>query len=89
MIERTCLKMRCMWNPTGGAGDVGIDGFIEMFDRDTGDALGKHLAVQSKAVSVLANDTGETFDFSCDPRDIEYWRQGNMPVLLIVMTVPP
>ena len=84
MIERTCLKMHCTWSPTGGAGDVGIDGFIEMFDRGTGDALGKHLAVQSKAVSALANDSGETFDFSCDPRDIAYWRQGNMPVLLIV-----
>ena len=83
MIERTCLKMHCTWNPTGAV-DVGIDGFIEMFDRRTGDALGKHLAVQSKAVSALANDTGETFDFSCDPRDIAYWRQGNMPVLLIV-----
>ena len=71
MIERTCLKMHCTWNPTGAV-DVGIDGFIEMFDRRTGNALGKHLAVQSKAVSALANDTGETFDFSCDPRDIAY-----------------
>ena len=49
-----------------------------------GDALGKHLAVQSKAVSSLANDRGDTFDFSCEARDIAYWRQGNMPVLLIV-----
>lgn len=83
MIERTCLKMHCTWSPTGAV-DVGIDGFIEMFDRNTGDALGKHLAVQSKAVSNLANDTGETFDFSCEARDIAYWRHGNMPVLLIV-----
>ena len=83
MIERTCLKMHCTWSPTGAV-DVGIDGFIEMFDRNTGDALGKHLAVQSKAASTLANDTGETFDFSCEARDIAYWRHGNMPVLLIV-----
>ena len=83
MIERTSLRMHCTWNATGAV-DVGIDGFIEMFDRRTGDALGKHLAVQSKAVSSLANDTGDTFDFSCNPRDIAYWRQGNMPVLLIV-----
>ena len=83
MIERTCLKMHCTWSSTGAV-DVGIDGFIEMFDRNTGDALGKHLAVQSKAVTSLANDTGETFDFSCNTRDITYWRQGNMPVVLIV-----
>ena len=83
MIERTCLSMHCTWNPTGAV-DVGIDGFIEMFDRTTGHALGKHLAVQSRAVSSLANDRGDTFDFSCEARDIAYWRQGNMPVLLIV-----
>ena len=83
MIERTCLNMHCTWNPTGAV-DVGIDGYIEMFDRKTGHALGKHLAVQSKAVSSLANDRGDTFDFSCEARDIAYWRQGNMPVLLIV-----
>ena len=71
MIERTCLRMHCTWNATGVV-DVGIDGFIEMFDRRTGDALGKHLAVQSKAVSSLANDTGDTFDFSCNPRDMSY-----------------
>ena len=63
MIEHTCLDMHCTWNPTGAV-DVGIDGYIEMFDRKTGDALGNYLAVQSKAVSSLGNDTGETFDFS-------------------------
>ena len=83
MIGRTCLRMHCTWNPTGAV-DVGIDGFIEMFDRRTGDALGKHLAVQSKAVSSLANETGDSFDFPCNPRDISYWRHGNMPVLLVV-----
>ena len=83
MIERTCLKMHCSWSPTGAV-DVGIDGYIEMFDRQTGEALGKRFAVQSKAVSSLTNDTGETFGFLCNPRDIAYWRQGNMPVLLIV-----
>ena len=83
MIERICLKMHCTWSATGAV-DVGIDGFIELFDRNTGNALGKHLAVQSKAVTKLANETGETFDFCCEGRDIAYWRQGNMPVLLIV-----
>ena len=39
MIERTCLGMHCTWNATGAL-DVGIDGYIEMFDRTTGDALG-------------------------------------------------
>lgn len=83
MIERVCLQMHCAWSPTGAL-DVGIDGFIELFDRETGDALGKHLAVQSKAVTTLPQETDSTFAYSCDARDLQYWKQGNMPVLLIV-----
>lgn len=72
-----------MWTPTGGI-EVGIDGLIELFDRNSGEALGKTLAVQSKVKKDLANETEEGFDYYCDDRDLEYWLQGNMPVLLVV-----
>lgn len=72
-----------MWSPTGGI-EVGIDGFIELFDRNSGEALGKTLAVQSKVKKDLANETVDSFDYYCDERDLMYWLQGNMPVLLIV-----
>lgn len=72
-----------MWSPTGGI-EVGIDGFIELFDRSSGQALGKTLAVQSKVKKDLANETDDSFDYYCDERDLTYWLQGNMPVLLIV-----
>ena len=47
LIERVVLDMGCSWSPTGAL-DVGIDGYIELFDPSTGAALGKLLAVQSK-----------------------------------------
>lgn len=63
---------------------MGIDGFIELFDRKSGASLGKTLAVQSKVLKSFGNETSERFDYYCDERDLAYWLQGNMPVLLIV-----
>lgn len=75
--------MGSRWTPSG-PNEVGIDGYIELFDPVSGEALGKNLAVQSKAVSRFAGDKGGKFHFDCKRRDIDYWLQGNMPVLLIV-----
>lgn len=75
--------MGSRWTPSG-ANEVGIDGYIELFDPTTHVAVGKTLAVQSKVVSVFLNDTAEIFDFWCDRRDLDYWLQGNMPVILVV-----
>lgn len=83
LIEGTVLDMKSRWTPSG-PNEVGIDGYIELFDPNTGAALGKNLAVQSKAVSQFANETEDSFDFQCDSRDLDYWLKGNMPVLLIV-----
>lgn len=83
LIERTILEMGSRWSPSG-PNEVGIDGYIELFDPNTGAALGKNLAVQSKAVSQFANEAEDSFDFQCDSRDLDYWLKGNLPVILIV-----
>jgi hypothetical protein len=73
--------MRSSWSP---AGACGIDGYIEFFDPTTQAALGKVLAVQSKVVANPNNENADGFDYYCDERDVEYWPQGNVPVILIV-----
>ena len=83
LIEQIVLEMGSDWTPTG-RNEVGIDGYIEFFDPNSGEALGTKLAVQSKAVSEFNNDTPETFDFWCDQRDLNYWMLGNMPIILVV-----
>ena len=83
LIERIVLEMSSRWTPSG-PNEVGIDGYIELFDRASGSALGKTLAVQSKAVSQFSNETNESFDYQCNARDLDYWLQGNMPVILVV-----
>lgn len=83
LIEKVVLEMHSMWTATGGL-EIGIDGLIELFDRSSGEALGKTIAVQSKVQKHFANETAEGFDYYCDERDLNYWLQGNMPVLLVV-----
>jgi hypothetical protein len=83
LIEGVVLSMGSRWS-VGGANEVGIDGYVELFDPATGEALGRTLGVQSKAVSTFDNETRNGFTFRCDPRDVEYWTQGNLPVILIV-----
>lgn len=75
--------MGSRWTASG-PNEVGIDGYIELFDPNSHEALGVTLAAQSKVHSPLATDSKPTFDFWCDPRDVEYWLNGNTPVILIV-----
>ncbi|MBE7494526.1 MAG: DUF4365 domain-containing protein [Verrucomicrobiaceae bacterium] len=85
LIATTVNDMGFLWSPTGGASDAGIDGFIEIRNPETGDATNLIIQVQSKAT--LHNWDGETptsFEFRCDDRDIDYWLQGNAPVILVV-----
>ncbi len=83
LIEDIVLEMGSRWIP-GGPLEIGIDGYIELFDPGKGESLGRTLAVQSKAVSEFAADTNESFTYHCNPRDIDYWMQGNIPVILVV-----
>src|SRR5579875_1297942 len=81
-IEGVLLKMGSRWTPSG-PNEVGIDGYIELFDRASRVSLGLTLAVQSKVVSSI-RDADVEFSYSCDPSDLEYWLKGNIPVILIV-----
>lgn len=83
LIERVALAMHCTWTPTG-ATEVGIDGYIELFDPGTQNPLGKSLAVQSKVNATFSNEREDSFDYYCTERDLQYWLRGNLPVLLIV-----
>jgi hypothetical protein len=85
LIERVVLDMESRWTPSG-PNEVGIDGYIELFDPGSRKALGLTIAAQSKVVNAIA-DAGPTFDYRCEPADVEYWRSGNMPVILVVSSV--
>lgn len=83
LIERIVLDMGSRWIP-GGPNEVGIDGFVELFEPGTGSSLGAIIGVQSKAVSRFDAETDDAFSFRCERRDIQYWLEGNIPIVLVV-----
>jgi len=88
IIEGIVLKMGFLWYPTGGV-EAGIDGFIEIRDTETGEVTNCIIQVQSKATqnSRFQAENETNFEYSCKDKDLEYWLQGNAPVILIVMRI--
>ena len=85
LIATRVTDMGFMWTPTTSASDAGIDGFIEIRRSDTGEATNLIIQVQSKATGrEWENETADGFWFRCDERDLNYWIQGNAPVILVV-----
>jgi hypothetical protein len=84
LIERVVLEMGFLWHPSGPI-EAGIDGIIEVRDPDTGAALNSIIQVQSKAtLGSFVNETDASFEYLCDPKDLDYWLNGNAPVILVI-----
>jgi hypothetical protein len=84
LIERVVLSMGFAWYPSGGV-EAGIDGTIEIRDAVTGDATNSIIQVQSKATTKpFQAETEGAFEYRCAERDLDYWMQGNVPVVLVV-----
>jgi hypothetical protein len=83
LIERIVLEMGSRWTPSG-PNEIGIDGYIELFDPNSRQPLNLTVAVQSKVVTAIGDGSSPAFDYWCDANDVEYWLNGNTPVILIV-----
>lgn len=84
LVERVVLDMGFLWYPTGAI-EAGIDGTIEIRDPITGVVFNSIVQVQSKATErQFLAETTEGFDYLCSANDLDYWLQGNAPVILIV-----
>lgn len=84
LIERIVQSMGFVWRPTV-VFDAGIDGTIEIRDPETGDVTNCLIQVQSKATrSSFQADDGRRFRYTCDGRDLDYWLNGNTPVILVL-----
>lgn len=84
LIERIVLQMKYVWRPLL-IFDVGIDGDIEICDPITGEATNATIRVQAKATAkAFQAETPESFEYSCEQKDLEYWLRGNASVILVV-----
>jgi hypothetical protein len=83
LIQRIVVHdLGCMWYPTGGT-EAGIDGTIELLNAVTDEATTQIISVQSKAFSTFSGETPDKFEYVCKQRDLDYWLQGNTPVILV------
>lgn len=84
LIHQRVSAMGLLWYPTGGV-EAGIDGRIEMRDPTTGEVFNAIVQVQSKATSrPWTAETADGFEYLCKPEDLDYWLNGNAPVILVV-----
>ena len=82
LIHRRCGEMGYLFHPRRI--DHGIDGDIELVDANDGAALNLVLLVQSKAHDQpFTGETEDSFHYVCDARDLDYWLEGNAPVILV------
>ena len=84
LIEQIVLKMGYVWRATS-IFDVGIDGEIEIRDPMTGEMTNTIVKVQAKATTKpFQAETDNSFEYHCSPKDLDYWLQGNVPIILVV-----
>lgn len=88
VVERNVLKMGYKWVAGNASLDTGIDGEIEIRDPETEEAMNLILRVQVKTRGDLDADSPNGFRYTCKKNDLDYWMQGNAPVVLIVVKIP-
>lgn len=88
VVERIVLDMGHKWVAGDASLDTGIDGEIEIRDPETEEAKNIVLRVQIKTRGKLEQDEDGGFCYTCKQDDLDYWMQGNAPVLLIVVKIP-
>lgn len=72
------------WTPGNGNLDAGIDGLIEIRNHVTGEMTNNVVQVQSRATERRwTAETATEFEYLCDQRDLDYWMEGNAPVILV------
>lgn len=84
LIERIVLKMGYIWRATS-IFDVGVDGEIEIRDPTTGEMTNAIIKVQAKATTKpFQAEKDNSFEYRCEQKDLDYWLQGNVPIVLVV-----
>jgi hypothetical protein len=84
LIEKRVHDMGYWWYPSA-VPEVGIDGYIEIRDSQTGRMTNLDLKVQSKATErPWSREREDSFDYICEEEDLQYWLAGTAPVILVM-----
>src|ERR1700731_1075694 len=79
------LSVGLSFHPNGPL-DAGIDGFLELRDPSTGEVRAQWITAQLKTQKKgkFSEETDESFSFICEQKDLDYWLDSNVPVVLFV-----
>ena len=83
LVQSIVLDMGFTWHPSNQPLEAGIDGWVELRDRSTGEVQNVWLPLQSHARTNLPEDE-QSVSYNCSQKDVEYWMKGSSPVILIV-----
>lgn len=83
-IKKLVLEMQFIYDPRGRL-EAGTDGIIELRDPRSGAPLGRLLGVQVKSTESgqYIRETDGSFEYLLRPHDLKYWRQSNIPVIIV------
>ena len=67
--------------------ETGIDGFLELRDLQTGQTLANWIGAQVKTTNsgAYAYEDENGFEYLIKANDLEYWRNSNIPVILVLV----
>lgn len=83
LIQTRCLEMGLVFRAER-VFDAGVDGTIEIREAATGVMRNYRINVQSKATEGrFTSETGQTFTYTVEERDLNYWLGGNLPTILV------
>lgn len=85
VVKKIVLEMGFIYEPRGRL-EAGTDGVLELRDSRSGKPLGKLLAIQVKSTAAGAylRETDKNFEYLLKPDDLVYWRQSNIPVIIVL-----
>jgi hypothetical protein len=85
LLSGRLLSVGLSFQPTGPL-DAGIDGFLELRNPSTGEVRAQWITAQLKTRKQgnFSEETGESFSFICEQKDLDYWLGSNVPVVLFV-----
>ena len=84
-VKKIVLEMGMIYEHRGRL-EAGIDGLIELRDPSNQAPLGKLLGVQVKSTATgqYLRETPDHFDYLLRREDLIYWRQSNIPVIIVL-----
>lgn len=85
LVKAAFLEIGFLYEPRGRL-EAGVDGLVELRDPSTGQVRGLILAVQVKTMleGRYSYETDDGFEYLLDANDLDYWRQSNIPVVIVL-----